>query len=146
MGKECRARKSRADRLAKCGKRGAAMSRILVVDDESRIRMLLNTILSRKGYEVEEAPEGAAAIRLCREKDYDLVIMDLIMPEQEGLETIMQLRREKPDLPVIAISGGGKTGNLDFLNTALKLGAQRAISKPFSNQEILDNVSELLDS
>ncbi len=121
------------------------MARILVVDDEILIREALRQVLEHAGYEVMDAPNGRVAMRLYDEKPADLVITDLIMPDQEGLETIMQLRRLSDRVKIIAISGGGRYGLSEFLDVAKKLGAQRTLNKPFNLQDILAIVNELLE-
>lgn len=120
------------------------MSRILVIDDDPQIRSLLREILTDERHEVLEAGDGAEGIRRLREHAVDLVITDLIMPKQEGLETILKLRREFPKLGVIAISGGGRKGPTDYLTSAKLLGARRVIPKPFKAASITEAVKELL--
>lgn len=117
------------------------MARILVIDDEELVRFSIADILAEAGHEVFEAENGREGIDVLREQPVDIVITDLLMPEQEGLETITTLRSQWPDLPVIAISGGGRTGNLDFLDSAKKLGASATLAKPFSRDEILTVLS-----
>jgi DNA-binding response OmpR family regulator len=95
------------------------------------------------GHTVLEASNGAAGLKRFREDDPDLVITDIIMPEREGVETIMALRKESPGTPIIACSGGGG-GGVDYLEIALKLGAQRVFPKPFSLNAIVAAVDELL--
>lgn len=121
-----------------------ATPRILVTDDDVVIRTFLRSLLKKAGYEVSEAPDGKKAMRLCRDAPPDLVILDLIMPEQEGIETLMELRRHFPDIKVISISGGIK-GNADVLLTAAKdLGASSVFKKPLCAEDILGAVEEIL--
>ena len=122
------------------------MARILVIDDEEQVQLFMRKILEKDGHEVVDAPDGKVGLRLHREKPADLIITDILMPEKEGLATIMELRREYPDTKIIAISGGGRGGKLDFLSIAKKLGAVRTFTKPFTKQELIDAVHELLDS
>lgn len=121
------------------------MARILIIDDEEPVRLYLRSILEREGYKVIEACDGKSGLQLYRQDPADLIITDIFMPEKEGLGTIRELKRDYPGVKIIAISGGGKTSNLDFLPMAKKLGALRALNKPFTKQEILDTVKELLD-
>ena len=114
------------------------------MDDNEGFRKPLCQTLERAGYEVLSAADGAAALRLFRQQPVDLVITDIIMPEKEGLETIMELRRIKPELKIIAISGGGRIGAEDYLPLAEHLGAARTLAKPFSSAEIIEAVSGLL--
>jgi CheY-like chemotaxis protein len=120
------------------------MQRVLVIDDDEQVRALLHEILDRAGFEVLEASNGVEGLKLYRNQPADLVITDLIMPEKEGVETIMELRRQFPDARIIAISGGERTGGRDYLPIAAKLGARRTVAKPFSRQEILAAVHETL--
>ena len=89
------------------------MSRILIIDDERAIRSMIRQTLDRTGHEVEEASNGVEGMNVYRAKPADLIITDLVMPDQEGLETIMQLRREYTDARIVAISGGGRGGAQD---------------------------------
>ena len=118
------------------------MARILIIDDEIRIRSMLRQMLERTGHEVVDAPDGDAGIKLYRNGPADLVITDLIMPEKEGLETIMELRCDFPDVKIIAISG--RVGPTGYLEVTKKLGAQRIFAKPFAVKEILQAVHELI--
>ncbi len=120
------------------------MPRVLVIDDDEQVRALLYEILDRAGFEVIEATNGGEALQLYRTRPTDLVITDLIMPEKEGVETILELRREFPQARVIAISGGGRNNSRDYLPIARQLGARHTLAKPFSRQEILDAVRDTL--
>ena len=120
------------------------MAKILIIDDEEQVRLYLRSILEPEGHEVVEAPDGKVGLQLYREEPVDLIITDVFMPEKEGLETIRELRREYPEVKIIAISGGGRTGNLDFLPLAKTFGALRTLAKPFDRQEMLDAVQEVL--
>jgi DNA-binding NtrC family response regulator len=123
---------------------GPTVSRILVIDDEENIRTMVQQMLRRAGYEAVIAGDGSEGIKLQRERPFDLVITDLIMPGQEGLETIMEIRRNFPKTRIIAISGGGHAGVLDFLPIASQLGALRTLPKPFTHQQLLALVKEVL--
>jgi DNA-binding response OmpR family regulator len=91
------------------------MSRILVIDDDEQIRGMLRQVLGCEGYEVVEASNGKDGMALFRAAPADLVISDILMPEQEGLQTIRELRREFPTVKIITISGGGPGGSMNFL-------------------------------
>jgi DNA-binding response OmpR family regulator len=118
--------------------------KILVIDDDEQMRVLLRQVMEWAGHEVVEAADGREGTRLQRQHRADLVITDLIMPEQEGLETITALRRDYPGLKIIAISGGGRIGPEAYLPAARELGADRVFSKPFDVQELAETVRELL--
>ena len=120
------------------------MARILIIDDEDELRSMLRQMLEQAGHEVTEAVNGAEGIKLYEQDRPDLVITDIIMPEKEGVETIIALRRADPDLPIIAISGGGRLQATDFLTMARKLGARRTLSKPFRRDQLLEAVDECL--
>ena len=120
--------------------------RIVVIDDEPRIREMLEEVLRDAGYDVVTAPSGASVSRLQREQPADLVITDIFMPEQEGIETILELRATWPNLKIIAISGGGGDFTVNYLAAAEQLGATRSISKPFSVEQLLSAVRDVLAS
>jgi YesN/AraC family two-component response regulator len=119
--------------------------KILIIDDEESIRRVIRQSLEKNGYEVLDAPNGRDGLKIYHEALPDLVITDIIMPEMEGLETIMALRRGNPKVKIITISGGGAKG-FNYLPTALKLGALRAIAKPFTQRELLRTVFDLLEA
>jgi CheY-like chemotaxis protein len=116
-------------------------ARILVADDEAGVRSFLRTVLEDGGYEVIEAVNGKQALKEALARRVDLVITDLVMPEQEGIETIRALRRDAPGIGIIAISGafGGQ-----FLKTAQLLGADAVLNKPVSAELLLAKVAEVL--
>ena len=118
--------------------------KILVIDDDEQMRVLLRQVMEWAGHEVVEAADGREGTRLQRQHRADLVITDLIKPEQEGLETITALRRDYPGLKIIAISGGGRIGPEAYLPAARELGADRVFSKPFDVRELAETVRELL--
>ena len=120
------------------------MVRILVIDDDDDFRSMLCTALEWAGYTAEEARNGQEGIRHHRTEPVDLVITDILMPEQEGLETIQSLRQEFPEIKIIAVSGG--MGPLNFLPLAMKFGALRALQKPFTLQQLYEVVREVLQS
>lgn len=120
------------------------MARILVVDDEEIVRVTLRQMLEKAGHQVFEAANGLEALRAFEKREADLVITDIIMPEKEGIETIMELRQRKPDLKIIAMSGGGRTGTMEYLHLAKSLGADNVLPKPFKMGEVRDLVSRTL--
>ena len=120
------------------------MARILIIDDEDELRSMLRQMLEHAGHEVTEAADGAIGIEIYERDTPDLIITDIIMPEKEGVETIIALRRADPTLPIIAISGGGRLDATDFLSMAKKLGARQTLTKPFRRDQLLEAVSECL--
>jgi CheY-like chemotaxis protein len=111
--------------------------KILVIDDDHLVRYALSRILLSNGYEVVTASDGKRGMAVLRAEHPDVVITDIIMPEQEGIDTIIQIRRERPAIKIIAISGGGRIRNVDFLEMAHSLGASEVIAKPFEANELL---------
>ena len=123
------------------------MARILVIEDEGDVRSLYSRILKHAGHDVIEAPDGNVGLDLYRENPADIVITDIIMPEKEGIELIIELRRDFPDVKIIAVSGGGqRMESATCLSLAKGLGAARTLAKPFSQQELVDTVREVLDA
>lgn len=120
------------------------MPLILIIDDDNQVRGMLRQTLERAGYDVLDAPNGKEGIKLYRQDPADLVITDLIMPEKEGIETIIELRRDFPAVKIIAISGGGRNDPEEYLHMAKTLGAQRTFTKPFERKELLEAVRELI--
>jgi len=119
-------------------------ARILLIEDEASVRECLAYALAHAGYEVLEAADGKEGITLYHKAPADLIITDLIMPEQDGLEVIMEVRRNFPEAKIIAISGGGRLRNTGYLKTAKKLGATSTLIKPFAIDELLQVVQENL--
>ena len=120
------------------------MARVLVIDDETQVRNMLRQMLERAGYEVEEAANGAVGVGLYRQTPADLIITDILMPEKDGIETILALRKTHPEVKIIAISGGGRTEKLEILLAAESFGALRTLAKPFERQELLEAVRTVL--
>jgi len=114
------------------------MASILIIDDEEPIRALLRTTLEAAGHEVTEAANGRIGLELYRHRPTDLVITDILMPELNGLDLLLELTREFLHAKVIAISGAG--GEQNVLDVAKLLGARRTLQKPFSMPELLDAV------
>ncbi len=116
------------------------MPRILVVDDSAGLREIMSIGLRASGYEVAQAGDGRRALRLQREKPYEVIVTDLFMPEMDGIETIQTLRQEFPDIAIVAISGVPTRTGADFLEVAAKLGADRVLRKPFTIPELVEAV------
>lgn len=121
------------------------MARILLIDDDGVARGILSNLLEEEGHEVIEAANGAVGTALYREKPADLVITDIVMPEKEGIETIIGLRKEFPDVKIIAVSGGGALLSAEScLRAAEVAGAQRVLSKPVNVESLVKAVSDLV--
>jgi DNA-binding response OmpR family regulator len=120
--------------------------KILVIDDDAKITRVLDLKLSKAGYQVIVAANGKAGLNLFRAQRPDMVITDILMPGKDGLETIIELRRDFPEVKIVALSGGGRIGAHEYLDLAKKFGAQYAFTKPFTGKEVLQAVRELLDN
>jgi len=120
------------------------MAKILIIDDDPDVLTMLREMLEREGYEVVAANDGEKGVKCYRDNSTDLIITDIIMPEKEGIETILDLRKEFPDIKIIAISGGGRINATDHLKLAKHIGAQYTFSKPFERKELLRAVRDLI--
>ena len=117
---------------------------VLVVDDDALMRGLLAEWLSDAGYRVRQAENGTNALQMLRSRPAGLLITDMDMPGRDGAQTLDEARRMLPGLPVIAISGGARDGKQNWAATALKLGAAKALAKPFERQDLLAAVEEVV--
>jgi len=115
------------------------MATILLIDDEESVRRFFQAVLERAGYQVLTAENGKRGLRLLEHEAVDLIVVDILMPEMDGMELIPLLRKTRPAIKMIAISGG--SGLMNYLDAAKDLGAHDTLEKPFSPQELLDAVS-----
>jgi len=120
------------------------MARILIIDDDRAVQLSVQFTLEREGHQVVCASDGNEGLRAFTSQTPDLVVTDLIMPNKEGIETIMQIRERDAKTPILAISGGGRLSNVDFLKMAAKVGANAILAKPFERQELIAAVRRLL--
>lgn len=118
--------------------------RVLLIDDEKMLRDVLRDAFVAAGYDVAVAANGAEGVRMFEEAPSDIIVTDVLMPDKDGLEVIMELRKRHPDLKIVAISGGDRTGNRRYLRIAKELGAARILPKPFRPKELLAVVEEVL--
>ena len=114
------------------------MAVILVADDEDVARNTLRIMLEDAGHTILQARDGRMAVELAKIQDFDVMFCDIIMPEQEGIQTIAEIRRLRPLTKIIAISGGGRTHNFNYLQMARQAGATTVLRKPFNKKELLD--------
>jgi CheY-like chemotaxis protein len=121
------------------------MTSILLVDDDDEFRAMLGEVLTRAGYQVALEPDGQRAIDHYASHRTDLVITDLVMPEKEGIQLIVELKRLNSKVKIIAVSGAGQSFLEEYLKLAKILGAQRVLAKPFSEEEVLEAVRQVLD-
>ena len=121
------------------------MARILIIDDDNQFRVMLRIMLENAGHkDIVEAENGHIGMKLIRKDHFDLVITDIIMPDKDGIETIMETKKEFPAIKIIALSGGGKIGPDSYLVMAGHLGADKTLVKPFQQSELIDAVRELI--
>ena len=121
------------------------LKNILLVDDEESIRKMVRAVLGEDKYSFAEASNGVEALSLMETQSFDLILTDVIMPDCDGIELVMSVRKKLPGIKVIVMSGGGRVRADHYLNLAEKLGAARVFEKPFNTAELRETVSELLN-
>ena len=119
------------------------MVRVLVIDDNPDIRLTLQWLLESEGFTVVVAANGAEGLRLQKRQPADILVTDVFMPEQDGIETLWKFREEFPEVPIIVMSGGSAARGTDYLAVARQLGARSTLAKPLNPQELLDVVRRL---
>lgn len=122
------------------------MPTVLLIDDEELIRNVVRAQLESAKLKVTEACDGREGVAQYRKQRFDLVITDIIMPEQEGIATIREIRSIDPNAKIVAISGGGRRHNFEFLDYTRKLGAMASLQKPFTRQQLLETVARCLEA
>jgi DNA-binding NtrC family response regulator len=122
------------------------MAHILLLDDDQFVIETLSNAITNKGHTLVTARDGKEGIGKFTAERFDLVITDIIMPEKEGIETIMEMRRLAPGTRIVAMSGGGRTGNVEFLQMAEKLGAAATLRKPIRLAEFYETLERCLSS
>ncbi len=120
------------------------MANILVVDDDDAVRTMLSKMLETASHVVITAENGLQALNWLRKRVPDIVILDIVMPEKEGFESIVEIRRNYPNLKIIAISGGGFIGAENYLKLARKLGAHLTMEKPIRMEELKSAIRQLV--
>ena len=120
------------------------MKKILLVDDEAAIRAMVRAVLDKEERSFVEAANGKEAQDLLDSAEFDLVISDVIMPDCDGIELVMAIRRKLPDIPVVVMSGGGRVNAGHYLDLAKKLGAMSVFEKPFNTNELRNAVADIL--
>jgi DNA-binding response OmpR family regulator len=131
--------------LVAVAERVKQMARILVMDDDDVLRGALRVVLEAAGYDVLDAGDGEAGLRLQREQGADLVLVDIFMPKRDGLGVIQALRASDAQPKIVAMSGGGHTGQQEVLTSATAVGASRTLRKPFQPRELLTAIREVLN-
>ncbi len=120
------------------------MKKILVVDDDDLIRDLIYEILEPQGYQIFLAENGNRALEILDKEEIDLIITDIIMPDKEGIETILDIKKRLPHAKIIAMSGGGQLEANSYLSMAKRLGVNATLSKPFNPTKLLSMIQEIL--
>lgn len=121
------------------------MKKVLIIEDDADQRAMLREALERAGFDVADAADGDAGLALQRRSPADVVITDILMPDKEGIETIMELRRLYPPTKIIAITGyGSRHREADYLWVAREVGANATLKKPFAPARLIDTVREVL--
>jgi DNA-binding response OmpR family regulator len=120
-----------------------SLGSIVIADDDALTRTAYKSALQREGYTVHCAPDGEEATRLVERGGVSLLLLDILMPRKEGLETLIEMKRRFPGLIIIAMSAGGSRGDVDFLALATKFGADGILRKPFSPRELLSLMTDL---
>lgn len=120
-----------------------AATSILVVEDDLTLRALICRGLKGAGYVVAEASDGNKAIQALEDARYSAVVTDIIMPDREGVETIVEIRRRWPETKIVAMSGGGRIDPSMILSLAENLGADALLKKPFTLKQLLDALQPL---
>lgn len=120
------------------------MARILLVDDEPLLRDTLRIALQGAGHTVSVAPDGKSALNLLVDEKFDVIVTDILMPETDGLEMIMRVRKESGNVRIIAMSGGGRTRNMDMLDFAKSFGADAVLAKPFLPKELISSIASVM--
>ena len=118
--------------------------KVLIIDDDELVRMTFKSIISRAGYTIFEADNGSKGLDLFKKEKPQVVVTDILMPDKEGLETITEMREFNSDAKIIAISGGGSTNNMSFLQLAKEVGADHTLSKPIRPSALLTAIEALL--
>ena len=131
------------------------MTRVIIIDEEEDIRIVLKEIFVREGFDVAVASDGTEGLNLVRDTGADLVITDIIMPGSDGVETAYDIRMEFPNTKIIVMSGGGNTGPMDYEPTAIAtnaylasaeaVGADLTLTKPFNRKDLIKAVRELME-
>jgi two-component system, chemotaxis family, chemotaxis protein CheY len=121
-----------------------AQARILLIEDDDAMRRMLSITLRQLGFTVVEAGDGQRGMVMQRDDPADLVLTDIIMPERDGIEALLDMRRRAPQVPVIAMSGGGRISAADHLLIAARLGAAATLQKPFTTEQLKDAIDKAL--
>ncbi|MTW21431.1 response regulator [Allochromatium palmeri] len=121
------------------------MTNVLIVDDDDIFRAMLVEMVQREGYQVSTATDGNKALAAIEQSQPDLIITDILMPEKDGIELIMELAQRESGIPIIAVSGGRRSISLEFnLESAKLMGVRATLPKPFSREDLRRAIAEAL--
>ena len=123
----------------------AVLSTVLVIDDDSAVRSSLEMLLEAHGFQVALARDGRQGLAAFRSIAPDIVLTDIMMPQQDGIETIALIRRECPDAKIVLMSSSEPLANVDLVSAATRLGANVGLDKPFDPQELIEAIRALLE-
>lgn len=122
------------------------MAKILVIEDDEQFREMLAQMLEQAGHQVETAANGVLGLMQFRQSPPDLVITDILMPEKDGIDVIIDMKREQDDVRIIAISGGRRTITPQFnLDSAALIGVRQTLTKPFNREQLLQAIQNALE-
>ena len=121
------------------------LGKVLLIDDDPDLLPMMTAAFKAYGFDTVSARDGREGMKLFQTEQPDLVVTDIVMPEQEGIATIIQIKRETGPTKVIAISGGGRSGKGDFLVWAKELGADEVLRKPFRMSELVATARRLIE-
>lgn len=119
------------------------MAVVLIIDDDAQIRELWADILSEEGHKVRAAPSGVQGVEIAKSEDVDVIITDILMPDKDGIETLLEIKSIRPKTRIVAVSGGGEILSSAYVKVAEKLGADAALQKPVDIDELCRVVSDL---
>ncbi len=120
------------------------MYKVFLIEDDEILRNILSRVLRKQGHAVFEFDGGEGIVKNVIDLNPDVIITDILLPKKDGIQVISSVRKVFPELPIIAISGGGKVGNIEYLELALKLGANEAIAKPIMNSKFIKTFEEVV--
>jgi DNA-binding response OmpR family regulator len=119
---------------------------VCVVDDDDLVRRMMCSVLEAAGFQVLEASGGVEGLKQIEREKPAVVVLDIIMPDREGLDIVLEVTRRSPQTKILAVSGGGRSGSRDYLEMALQLGAHDVLAKPFGNKALAAKVLQLAKS
>ncbi|OEU66818.1 MAG: response regulator receiver protein [Desulfovibrio sp. S3730MH75] len=120
------------------------MKKILIIDDDPKMRDLLKHYLKEEPATLLTAPDGEVGVQLFADHEIDLIIIDIFMPNMDGIQTIIEIKQKKADSKILVISGGGEYTGLEYIKQAKALGAEKALVKPFTKDDFLKTVNSML--